>query len=576
MIAGVALGGTLTACGQTAAPAGAVRPDGPTPSPSPTATPNVSDYYAGYTLKSGSGSSYTSISATWIVPIVQPTEAATSDSNTWIGFDGGEIDSIPGLQVGTQQMYNAADDSLVTEAYWKTTPQPGSVESEFTVNAGDSIFAEIEKLPLTQNQFRIYLLDQNSGQHLLTTATYGAAPSTASFVEEDPEALSGRFPLALFGSVTFRNARLNGSSPNFTLADQIGLIRNGVTLATPSSPNAEGNAFTVGDGPNRPDAPATPLFKRHTDGSVWEWTGVPCTPSGICLGWRQIGRDPKTISISAGAGTVYARDSDGSIWEWLGGGCSTSSVVVQMCPSWLELDNNAADIMIRAGAGTVWQLHSDGTLWRSTGEPCNNTVGCGGWTQIDKYSQIAVIAPGMGTLFQMHIDGSVWRWTGAPCGGLTGCRGWALIDNDPHGETIIATSRDLFELREDGSIWQWTGALCSGSTCNDWTEIDHYPPPPVTLAEKIALIAASGPSINKERNDGTVWLYLGLPCPDSTAVCTGWFQVGTGGVPNLELVASPSGVFRLGTDGTIWEGGKAWLKIDNSKVAVQISGSNGS
>jgi len=83
------------------------------------------------------------------------------------------------------------------------------------------------------------------------------------------------------------------------------------------------------------------LFQLHGDGSIWRYSGTPCTGSS-CPGWQMLDNNPQAKAISGGD-QVYQLHQDGSIWRYTGTPCRGTK-----CPGWQELDTNPAASAISA------------------------------------------------------------------------------------------------------------------------------------------------------------------------------------------------------------------------------------
>lgn len=579
MIAGVALGGVLIAPGQAAqlgpSAGSGVRPALVAPNmrveqscPGPAArcakpdTAGTSPNWSGY-MQTGPAGNFRSVSASWVVPSVSSTGSTTSYSSTWIGIDGNNIKQL--IQTGTESDWNGATKTPAYKAWFEILPDDPNSLPQFTVAAGDNIYAQIRQE--TSTTWWIYLLDRNNGQSINTVQTYNGPLTSADFIQEDPKTTAGGtlLPLAHFSRVTFRNARINYDGAKFNEGQRLNMIQGDIQLTAPGLPNDEMNEFNVDDDSYTPSTPETPLFQRHSDGSIWEWTGAPCTTPSSCPGWILVDNTPADVQISVGAGTVYERHADGSIWEWLGGACTSST----FCPGWVELDNNPADVAISAGNGTVYQLHSDGTVWKSSGQACVG-ASCPGWLLMDNNLYNYKIAAGAGNIFVVRRDGSVWRSSGTACS--SSCPGLVQLDDNNTADISVgyttASNPTVFQRRTNGPVFESTGATCSGpGACYGWTMLDNYP---ATVE-----IAASGPSLYQLHSDGSIWESTMQSCTGFGTVCQGWILMGPASTAN-EITASPLYVFRRLSNGSIWQGSSAgWQEIDGYPLTAQISATNG-
>jgi hypothetical protein len=118
------------------------------------------------------------------------------------------------------------------------------------------------------------------------------------------------------------------------------------------------------------------LYQTHNDGSVWQYTGIPCS-GGSCPGWLELDNNPDLYMIAAGGGQLYEMHNDGSIWWQIGPACSGGT-----CPGWVEIDNNPLAFAIGVGGSTPYEMHQDGSLWQFNGTVCTGGF-CPGWTELD-------------------------------------------------------------------------------------------------------------------------------------------------------------------------------------------------
>jgi hypothetical protein len=250
------------------------------------------------------------------------------------------------------------------------------------------------------------------------------------------------------------------------------------------------------------------LYQRHTDGSVWRYTGTPI------VGWEQLDGNAATTSIvAARGGHLYQLRSDGGILRYTG---------VPLV-GWELLDANPATTAIAvAPTGALYQLHGDGSIWRYTGVPMT------GWEALDVNPATTSIAVGGGDLYQLHSDGSIWRFTGTP---LTG---WECLDANPATSAIAAADGGaLYQLHNNGRIWRYTGPPMTG-----WQLLDVDP-----LASTIA--AGDGNTLFRLDSDGTVWSYAGRGLAS-------WRLIDA--FPDTIAIAPGGGhlVYQLHADGSIW------------------------
>jgi hypothetical protein len=297
------------------------------------------------------------------------------------------------------------------------------------------------------------------------------------------------------------------------------------------------------------------LYQTHTDGSIWEYTGVPCKGTA-CSGWLELDNNPDLKMIASGEGLLFELHKDGSIWWYVGPACSGG-----YCPGWVELNNNPLAVTIGAGPNGLYEVNTDGTLWAWNGVICNGSF-CPGWTQwtepqtdptplyaanstvlvaddgapgifiymgtpfswpqIDDAGALSVAVDGIGGIYALDQDGTI----------LTrGYYGFYAISQDKVTESIAAGGNSaggsLYKQQKNHSIWQLT-------ICNDdcyWQEIDDHATSGVPVAGSNTVY-----QIRKTPTSTSIWQYTGTPC--SGTVCSGWVKLDDNPT-TLSIVAGP-------------------------------------
>jgi len=223
------------------------------------------------------------------------------------------------------------------------------------------------------------------------------------------------------------------------------------------------------------------LYQTHLDGSIWQYTGTPCS-RGTCPGWVELDNNPDLSMIAAESNELFELHKDGSIWQYTGSPCSGG-----FCPGWVELDNNPTAVSIGVGGNILYEVHSDGSLWWYTGTPCSGGF-CPGWAEL-LGSQIGSPIPfgANAALLVSEHDGAIYQWVGA--------ENWPLI-GDTFGTTSLAVgTNSLYTLQKGGGIWQYTGS----PSPNDWVKIQD-------LKASLA-ISAGGALYQQQRRGNTIWQY---------------------------------------------------------------------
>jgi hypothetical protein len=317
------------------------------------------------------------------------------------------------------------------------------------------------------------------------------------------------------------------------------------------------------------------LYQTHSDGSIWVYTGTPCTHVS-CPGWIELDNNPNMSMIAAGGGALYEMHKDGSIWWYLGPACSGGS-----CPGWVEIDDNPLALAIGAGGnGYPYEVHQDGSLWEFNGTVCNGSS-CPGWTELQSNTVLGAayygangpnvvwqtvptectgigislslfagtpnnwafldqndvtFAVGATALYEMTSNGEVRQYNQSPI-----TYEWLTLDNNPRVDFIVAGGSGLYELRANStarySTWEYTGTPCNGTTCPGWVHIDNH----TSLVSLVAGADVAGSkTVYQMRNPSaggvSILQYNGTPC--SGNVCSGWVQLDDN--PNTtSIVAGP-------------------------------------
>jgi hypothetical protein len=152
------------------------------------------------------GGTYTSVSASWIQPAVTCSGGKSSYSSFWVGLDGDGSNSVE--QTGTE-----ADCShgRASSSSWYEFYPAYPVNYSNAVSPGDSFSASVTYTGGTG--YRLILTDNTKGwSHTTTGSAPGALNASAEVIAEAPSSNRGVLPLANFGSMTFSNAKANGSN----------------------------------------------------------------------------------------------------------------------------------------------------------------------------------------------------------------------------------------------------------------------------------------------------------------------------------------------------------------------------
>jgi hypothetical protein len=299
---------------------------------------------------------------------------------------------------------------------------------------------------------------------------------------------------------------------------------------------------------------ATPvLYERHSTGSVWGYTNVPCNGQ-VCSGWEMLDDESGTVQIAAGNGTLYQRQNNGSIWQWNGTVCNGNA-----CNRWTQIGAGASQLW--AAGANVYEYTNSG-LYQYHGPACSNSITCPGWTQIDNdpsaenyyfqdftvlklaidiygddqtFSQYTfqpcvggdcpgwsifgfapyasgpplALAPGLAAWYEVGSNGAISVY-GPPCGNEA-CT-WAQIGDNTNTVQITA-GNGMYQLQSNGAVLQYTGTACNGDTCNGWLQLDQN--------AAISYIIAGENTVYEQHTNGSIWQYTGKWCN----LCSGWTEL---------------------------------------------------
>lgn len=213
----------------------------------PAGSSSESENWAGY---AATGGTFTSVSATWIVPNVDSSTSPAADA-TWVGIGGVSSDDL--IQAGTEAI---VESNEVTYAAWIETLPESSKTVPLTVNAGDKVSVSVTQQ--SSGTWQIVIKDMTSSQTYKTTVQYQSSLSSAEWIEESPTAGQRLLlPLDSFGSISFSGATTVENGKTRTIAQAGGqaiTLSVGVrqVLAQTSVLGADGSSFTV----TRTDTPA--------------------------------------------------------------------------------------------------------------------------------------------------------------------------------------------------------------------------------------------------------------------------------------------------------------------------------
>jgi hypothetical protein len=174
----------------------------------------TSGNWAGYAaLPEHSSGKFRYVAATFTVPSVNCATTPSSFSVHWVGLDGFNSSTVE--QDGVE---SDCDGSTPTySAWWETFPG-NSIQTVFSVNAGDAVTASVffeAASGAHHDMYNIVLTDITSGQHFNLWKPCGASScsnNSAEIISEAPSNGSGILPLADYGLESFVNIKVHDKS----------------------------------------------------------------------------------------------------------------------------------------------------------------------------------------------------------------------------------------------------------------------------------------------------------------------------------------------------------------------------
>jgi hypothetical protein len=201
----------------------------------------TSGNWAGYDV---TGGGFTSVTATWTQPVVQP-DALDTDSSFWVGLDGdGGSQTVE--QTGTEGY--SQDGTVFYDAWYEMYPADEVVISSLIINSGDVMTGSVTSDGA--GHFTLTIADDTTGDSYTAPPEYSAAAQdeSAEVIAEAPTNASTDdiIPLADFGTVQFTNCAFNGLPISGFDWNQIDMVSDsGATLASTSALSADGASFSV-------------------------------------------------------------------------------------------------------------------------------------------------------------------------------------------------------------------------------------------------------------------------------------------------------------------------------------------
>jgi hypothetical protein len=199
------------------------------------------------------GTAFTDAKASWVVPTVDCAKSSNAWASFWVGIDGFSSSTVE--QTGTGVWCNRR--TPVYYAWYEFYPAGTQEISTMTITPGDIMSAEIK---YASSEFTATITDETTGVTFTTSqAVSGAARTSAEWIAEAPEAVTGILNLADFGVAQFGDTytSIAGTNAATDAAFSGAISKFGAKVeritqidftdyveATPSALSTDGSSFT--------------------------------------------------------------------------------------------------------------------------------------------------------------------------------------------------------------------------------------------------------------------------------------------------------------------------------------------
>ena len=254
------------------------------------------------------GPRFTSISATWVVPAVQPSDTEAG-SSTWIGIDGVEDPTI--IQAGTAQ--NTIEGETGYTAWFELYPEPAT--PLYTVSPGDEIEASITEDASPADTWTISLADVTSGLTATIPVSYDGPGTSAEWIEEDEIVGFGPATAGRLRHVTFDDTAITDSSSSPVVSTPVYLTDDlGNILAYPKSIGPDSLTIAFGSPPRSPTTTTVAVSPSDVaEGDVVTYDATVTSDGGTPTGFVVFDDgfvDLCEATLSDGFGSCTSTDAD--------------------------------------------------------------------------------------------------------------------------------------------------------------------------------------------------------------------------------------------------------------------------
>ena len=435
------------------------------------------------------GTTFTGVSADWVVPTVQPT-ASLEASGTWIGIDGGPSSTSSIIQTGTAQVTEGGATGY--DAWYELYPAPAVVLG--SVSPGDQMQAVI-----TQNSgtnWTLSIADVTSGNSSSGPLTYTGPALSAEWIEERPSTASPPQPyLANFGSAQFTHLALGAADPSTAVISPVDMVDGvGNVIASPAAIASQSFPITylpeqtttaVAANPTSSSSGSSVTYSATvssagppptgavvlTDGSTPLCTATLANGSGSCATTNTpqgngiiLGRYSGDANSVASSGTTHINvAAPAPHGYWLvgsdGGIFTFGSALFYGSTGSLRLQRPVVGIVPTADRGGYWLDASDGGVFSYGDTQFHGSIPGLGLHPAGSGLPNSLNAPIVGMVpssdgggyFMVAADGGVFafgdaRFAGS-CPGIGGCSGAAVAvmpDHSGNGYWVVTATGHVY------------------------------------------------------------------------------------------------------------------------------------
>jgi len=204
--------------------------------------------WAGYAV---TGSDFTGVAGSWVVPSYHCLKTPNSSSFVFAGIDGYPSTNTTLEAIGTAS--NCVGTHYQYYAWYELYPTTYEQITSVPVKSGDVILAEIT---YKGSNFTFTIMNETTGKSFTTTGSLsGTKRSSAEWIVAKPSTLP---PLMDFGKVNSGvdytlilgtdwavDSSVTGGISQFSNVVKINMVDSGVTEATPTALTTDGTSFTV-------------------------------------------------------------------------------------------------------------------------------------------------------------------------------------------------------------------------------------------------------------------------------------------------------------------------------------------